>query len=154
MIVLTTLALSVSITGKSSRSSSSISSVAVGLDTVYILYSGLKPDNIKLKQILNLFFWSCFLLPLSPFTACFVKLRKAKIFDQTNKHPSSPSQISHGEKFQENLQIYIKSMKGNYYTIMKYEVVCLIVYSTVNNNMILSRQSLLPPSLGKYYIIF
>ena len=87
MSILTTLALSVSMTGKSSRSSSSISSVAVGLESVYILYSGLKPSQHQTEnKILNLFSapLSPSSLSLSQFTACFVK-----IFDQTNKHPKS-----------------------------------------------------------------
>ena len=67
MGLLTSLALSVSITGKSSLSSSSISLLcsAVSGKVAHILYSVLKPagsSQHQLNQILNLYFFS----PLPP----------------------------------------------------------------------------------------
>ena len=102
MGVLTSLALSVSITGKSSLSSSSISllcsavSQSVEGKTAYILYSALKPagsSQHQLNQILNLYFSSPPSPPAQPprqFTGLFVLWRKGKIFDQTSCHSALP----------------------------------------------------------------
>ena len=94
MGVLTSLALSVSITGKSSLSSSSISllcsavSQSVEGKTAYILYSALKPagsSQHQLNQILNLYFSS----PLLPPASLLVYLCCGEKEKYLIKHPAT-----------------------------------------------------------------
>ena len=100
MRLLTSLALSVSITGKSSLSSSSISLLcsAVSGKVAHILYSVLKPAGSSLHQ-LNQTANTKFIFLLSPpppcqFTGLFVLWRKGKIFDQTSCHTGQPQRLT------------------------------------------------------------
>ena len=111
MGLLTSLALSVSITGKSSLSSSSISLLcsAVSGKVAHILYSVLKPAGPSLHQ-LNQTANTKFIFLLSPpppcqFTGLFVLWRKGKIFDQTSCHTVQPRGLASLKVSLKHLQI-------------------------------------------------
>ena len=95
MVVLTTLALSVSITGKSSLSSSSISLFCcsqrawVCLHFVFWSETWQHQTEQNYKFIFLVFLSPSLSLSPSKFNACFVKLRKAKMFDQTIRDPNT-----------------------------------------------------------------